>query len=321
MTSKLLDAFLRLRSRLARPVSQRVQRLTLGIAVVVFLGGGVLAARTLELDLSSLGWGWIVASMVIGVPLSAAANAAEYAICSQLLTGGFGVREAVRVSVVGTAANLLPLPGAVLVRVQALVQKGSGYRSATAAVTMIGLSWIGVSASIAAVTLYLRGENLAWLFLLIGVLALVGGWLLVRRLATTRRQAVRIGLAAVAVEVGLVLVAAFRLDFVLRGLHVAVDPGQSLVLALSGSLGAAVGVFPGGLGLREVVAAALAPLVSLPASMGFLASALSYVTGLLAYSPLSAAVAAGKFDDVPALGGTEGAKAEEGTNPFSSDPD
>ena len=49
----------------------------------------------------------------------------------------------------------------------------------------------------------------------------------------------------------------------------------------------AVGFLPGGIGLREVIAAGLAPLVGLPASLGYLSAALDRVVGLTVLVPVT----------------------------------
>jgi hypothetical protein len=316
---RLVDFLLRIRSRLSRPGSPRVQRLMLVLAVAVFLTGAIFAAGRLDLDLANIGWGWIALVMVVGVPLSAVANAAEYAICSTLLLGGYRVGEAFRISVLGTAANLLPIPGAALVRIQALVRGGTSYRLAVGAVTILALFWIGVSSLIAGGVLALFGEAWVFVFIVVGVITLAGGWFPLRRLAGNLRLAVRLGAVALIVEVGLVLTTALRLGFVLSALHVDGPVGQPLVLALSGSLAAAAGVFPGGLGLREILAALLAPLVGLAPSTGFVVSAVNQVVGLFAYSPLTAFLAVSKKQTAPWLGSNPEDNSPEATSPPSSD--
>ena len=62
---------------------------------------------------------------------------------------------------------------------------------------------------------------------------------------------------------------------------------------MSSSLAAAAGILPGGFGLRELIAAALAPLVGLPASAGFAATAINRVMGIVVLAPITAALALG----------------------------
>jgi uncharacterized membrane protein YbhN (UPF0104 family) len=50
---------------------------------------------------------------------------------------------------------------------------------------------------------------------------------------------------------------------------------------------------PGGFGLRELIAALLAPLVGLPASAGFAATAINRVIGIVVLAPVTAALALG----------------------------
>ncbi len=49
-------------------------------------------------------------------------------------------------------------------------------------------------------------------------------------------------------------------------------------------------MFPGGLGLRELLSASLGPLIGLSATVGFLAAALDRLVDVVVYGPLAIAV-------------------------------
>jgi uncharacterized membrane protein YbhN (UPF0104 family) len=102
------------------------------------------------------------------------------------------------------------------------------------------------------------------------------------------------------VEVVAVLVAASRLQLALWGLGYAPGASQSLALSLSSSLGSAVGFLPAGLGVREVLAAGIGPLVGLPAAVSLVATAVDRVLGLVVLAGISLVlVATGGGTSVP----------------------
>jgi uncharacterized membrane protein YbhN (UPF0104 family) len=75
---------------------------------------------------------------------------------------------------------------------------------------------------------------------------------------------------------------------------------QALALSLAGSLGSAVGFLPAGLGVREVLAAGIGPLVGLPAAVSLVATAVDRVLGLVVLAAIAAVlVATGAGTDLP----------------------
>lgn len=281
--------------RLDRPTSRRAQRILLGVAALVFLGGGLVALSRLEVEAARIAWLPLVLALVVGVPLTAAANAAEYAVTARVAGYRVALRSALRVSVLSTAANMLPLPGSALVRIRGIREEGSGYGAATSATAAVGLTWIGISAGLAGAWLVAGGAGARGLPLLAtGAGALGVAWaLLAHGLRDPRRRVLLAG-AAVGVEILSVATGALRIVLVLAGLDLPATVTGGLVLAVSGSLSAVAGIFPAGLGLRELIASGLAPLAGLPPSAGFAATAVDRVLGILGHAPLTAVLATGR---------------------------
>jgi uncharacterized membrane protein YbhN (UPF0104 family) len=67
---------------------------------------------------------------------------------------------------------------------------------------------------------------------------------------------------------------------------------QAIVIAASYAVTSAVGIFPGGLGLREGLSSGLALVVGLPGSTGFVVSAVDRLLGFAIHLPMTAALAA-----------------------------
>lgn len=263
-----------------RARSPRNQRVLLGVAAVVFVFVAVTGFANLPHTDRPKNWWLLAAVALIGGPLTTVLNGAEYAATARLLGHRVRTVEAVRVAVLSSAANLLPIPGAVVVRAQALRRRGESYRRALWATAVAGLIWAGSAGVLAGG--FQIGRSSAG----IGLLAAAGGAVL---LATAygltvhhrgRRDAATATGRLLAVEVAMVAIGAARYLAVLRGLGYSVSPSQALALTLAGIIASAAGVFPGGLGLREGLAAVIAPLVALPAAVGAAGSTVDRLLGL-----------------------------------------
>lgn len=291
----LLDRLQRLASW--RP-SRRRQRQFMVVATAVFLVGSWLSLRSLGVGLATIRWWPIVAAGVVGVPLTLVANTGEYLLSVRLVGQRTSARDALRLTVVATAANLLPVPGAFLVRAQGLHGLGAGYRRAASATVVVGIVWIAVSALLAGGVLVASATSpwVGWAMLLGGVLLLSVSIVLLGRRARSRRHHVGLVAAAVGIELFAVASNALRLVLVLVGIGVDAELGQAFVLAVSSSLSSATGLLPGGFGIREAIAAGLSPLVALPASAGFAGTAVNRVVGMIAMAPVSLVLAVGSDD-------------------------
>lgn len=266
----------------------RRQRQLLAVAAVVFVGGSVVAYLRLPTVEEDIRW-WLLALVpLVGVPATVATNTLEYQATARLLHLRVGLFEAVRISVLSTAANLLPIPGAVLVRAQALRRLGSNYRRAFSATALVGLAWLGVTAVLAG-SLHAFGADapIGIGFTAAGIAMLIAFTTLAHR-STRDARRTRISVAEIiAVEAGSVVAGALRFYLVILGLGFDVSFPQAVALTVAGVLASTTGVFPGGLGIRELLAAGIGPLVGLPAAVGLLAAAVDRIAGLAVLAILS----------------------------------
>jgi hypothetical protein len=282
----------RLYSATRRPPSPRAQRAILVVAAVGFTVGAWFALKSLDVSLAEVHWPPLLIAALVGVPLTLIANTFEYLLSGRMLHHRIQLLPALQLTTISTAANLLPLPGAFLVRIQGLRALGSGTGKALASTMVIALVWIGISSLLAGILLAFSESWIASVTLsAVGVITLIGAYVWLVRAVPERGERRRIAMLAVAIELFAVVTNAARLVLILIGLRVDASLGQALVLAVSSSLAAAAGIFPGGLGLRELIAALLAPLVGLPASAGFAATAINRVMGIIVLAPITAVLA------------------------------
>ena len=272
---------LRLLQRLAdvRQPSPAARRVLLLVGATILLAGSVFAARALELPTGGVRIAPLMLVVVALVPATIAINALELIALGRLLDQRLPVPVAVRVVVLGTAANLLPIPGAAALRIQALAGGGATYRAATAINVAAAVVWLGNALLVAGIAIATLGRPVtAVIAISTGGAATVVGLLSSRRLATAAHR--RGPLAALALaEVGTVVVHALRLVVLLGALGAGVSFAAGTVVGTSGPLAAAAGVFPAGLGIAEALAAAAGSLVAVPAAAAFAAAALNRLLG------------------------------------------
>ncbi|MCC5947075.1 MAG: flippase-like domain-containing protein [Nitriliruptoraceae bacterium] len=276
----------RLFSSIRRPPPV-VERAALVVASIGMLIAAWLTIRSGRIDPDQLRWGPLVIAAVIGVPAAVAMNAMEF-WCSAWATGTrLGWRRALRTTILATAANLLPLPGGPLVRIHALQRVGTGLGRAGQVTAGIGVIWVGVAALVAGGGAAAAGATAG---LVVGALlaaaSLLGAGVLMLVRASADGRRLRSVVGVLTIEAVSVLVSAARLWLVLLALG---EPGtlpMVLVLAVAGVLATAVGIVPAGLGVREGLSALLAEAVGLPAALGFLASLVDRVLGLVVVAPV-----------------------------------
>jgi hypothetical protein len=273
-----LEAFA---ERARKPASRRVQLWVFAVATVGFGIGTTFAIRAFPQTHGHHDYPLLALVVLLGPPAVVTLNSIEFTLSARLLSQKVPLAQAVRIAVLGTAANQLPVPGAVIVRTQALASGGAGYRRAFVANLAIGLAWIGSSFTMAGLLqLHGRLPALGLGFTAAGVGMLVACERVVHRASSPegpRFMAARI----IATETALVMVQAVRLALVLHAFGVRVSPAQAVALALSGVLASALGIVPGGVGVREALAAGIGPVVGLPASVSIVATAFDRIADLV----------------------------------------
>lgn len=209
-------------------------------------------------------------------PTTLLANALSYRAQAHLIDIEVGGRDALRTTLLGSAANLLPLPGAVVVRTADLVDRGASAKAAAGTTGVGALAWLGLSLFCAVPTLLWQGSVAAWPVLFGALVALGASFAGSFRLGGSIWR----WSAVVVASAGLVIALAGR--YVLLVWALGYDPsGSAVALVAVGALSSAAGFFPSGIGLREILAGLTATLVDLPAAVGYLVAAIDDVAWIV----------------------------------------
>lgn len=243
----------------------------LGVALVVFVAISVASLMNLPDTPRSPDPIYVVPILLLTVA-TLLINGLEFKVAGSLASRTVPLDLAIQTSVLSSAANVLPIPGAALVRVRALREVEVSYKRAIMSTTVVGVAWLGASAAGAGVLLIWEGFLVAGsIMVVLGILAMVLGPVLMRAADS------RVLSSLLAVEFGSMIITTLRLFFIAKATGLDISLSTAATLGLSGVLASAAGLFPGGLGLREGLSAAMAPLTESNASVAVVISALDRI--------------------------------------------
>lgn len=244
-----VQAILRSTTPLARTV-KGISGLVVLVAVTWWALGSV---DGIEFD-----WIWVAVLLLVGAPLAIAVLTIEQHTSTHLAEVVVPIISSFRTSVAASAANYLPLPGAAIVRVGALANAGAGTGRAVAVAAALGVQWLAITMILTVPGLLSGGMNLYALAALAGgSIVLFASWIVFARRFPGRTGAQLLGIATVTAKVFVNGINTY-LGLLAVGAHV--DFAVALLISASGVLASAIGIFPGGLGLREFLSGVLASI-------------------------------------------------------------
>ena len=278
----LLDRVLRAREGSQNPA-------LLIVALIAFVGFTVFAVRSLPHIDKPVRWELIVVAGLVCVPVIVVLNAFEFRLMAHFAQHHPPMLEIVQITVLGSAANLLPMPGAVMVRLANLRKAGVRVTRGLNLTAIIGLAWLGTAGVLGGAVQLWSHTAFALVALAIGsTLLTIGALMLVRALEPGTRIAGALELFAI--ECAFILMQALRLFLVAAALRFDVSYAQTTTLAIATVAAAAIGFLPSGLGAREGIAALLAPIVGVPAAVGLVITAVDRLVSLTVLSALAGIV-------------------------------
>ena len=276
----MLQRMRALLERRAQPLPDRYRCPLLAIATVALIVAMAWAWNRAGLTVDDLSWKPLVALALIAAPASLLLKAAEFIVAARIAGQRPGPRLAMETAVVSSAANLLPLPGSLLVTVKALSDGGAGYGGAVAASAVPGIAWLGITGVVGGSALVIEGAAAVGLIVLIcGLVAFVGAGAVFHSTSPSNGRPALV-LAILLVETGWLAVSGLRFTLAAAVIGVDLTLPQALALSVAGAITVAIGFFPGGLGVREALIAALSPLIGLDLETGVLLGAVDRVVWL-----------------------------------------
>jgi len=257
------------------------------IASLIFIGGLVFSFRSQPEIFSNLSWAPVIFLMVVLVPMTLFTNAVEVLYLGQLTKQGFRLPEAFSISILANAANLLPIPGGLLVKTGALKAKGNTLKTSFGATIAIALIWLAVSFIYSGAWLVSYVLWAALIFMVIGFVTFAVMLIFAQRLGVDHILFFKI----LVLKVVATLIATLRLMVCLMALGVSADFAKSAVMSAASVISSAALIFPGGLGFREFVTAGLGEIIGISAAYGYMAAVLNRFAGIAVLAPVAMTLA------------------------------
>jgi hypothetical protein len=283
----LADWALAMYRRINRPLAAQRPGLMAFLALALVVAA-IISWQRLGLSLEGVGWLLLLGAAAL-VPVSVLLTALEYALIARANGIRVSIRDALGVTVLGSVANLLPLPGAAMVRLNDLTARYGTVKGAVGVTAAAGFLWLGWALAFAGLAAVVAGSIVVGaVFAVTGaILGLTSRWLVSGVTIDGRRGWIRRGSA---IEVGSLVVGTARIWLTLVALGVPATIVQAGMLVASGAIASTVGIVPGGLGIRELIAGLLAPVVELAPVAAILAVTVARVTGLVVQAPIALAI-------------------------------
>ncbi len=272
------------RSRIDRALKNRTLRAaSFGAAVLLFAFGLWRATAKRPDLLDDLQW-LPLAAVVALVPVTLLLMALRFMVSSRAIGSTATFPASCKVVVLGAAANMLPVPGGVMVRVAAMSRGGATLSRSVGINIDLTICWLGVSALYSAIAAAAVGN--APLAAVFSIVAL-GGVGLAIALLHRRIRDLRTSLALALIQTLATFVDIARVWLCFRALGLSTDILRVMGLSFASVAGSIVTIVPAGLGVREWVAALLAPVFQLAPEAAYLGSALNRVAALAVVLVLS----------------------------------
>lgn len=183
-----------------------------------------------------------------------------------------------RVVVAGGLANILPLPGAFLVRLAYLSER-IGIKASARLNVVAALVWMGCALLMAALFLVANSYVvLSFVFLLGVMVATIISFQQLRVAGLKPGGLFRLA----ALQLVMTMVNILRIVIISYAFDMPLQALVASLMAVTGAAASMTGVFPAGIGLTEILAAFVTKIMSLPASLGFLVSSINRLSSWIA---------------------------------------
>lgn len=256
-------------------------------ALVVFAGGLFIAFRNLDAGLQFELPLLTALSMLALLCLTFIVNVTRTHTHSKIVGADLGVGDSARVSLFGSALNMLPLiiPAGMYMRMSNFVRHGG--RTRHVAGVLVTNYLLSLASSLAIGLAMIQSSVAADLSVPVAIV--VTGYVILG-VVLVKVSSLRYGAVIALLELFAVAIDAARIYLCFHILGFGVEIAQAAVLTVSAILGSAVSIVPAGLGVRELVGAGISPLIQVAPQQTFLAIALNRVFGIAFFVGLASLV-------------------------------
>lgn len=261
-----------------------VRKRILYFAMVFFIGGIIVSLKAQPDILRNISAGPVIPIILCTlISLCFAAQEMQHTVtlCGRKLS----FFHAFETIVIGNAANMLPLPGNVMVKISRLKSIGIHYKNGASVTILMALIGLGLVFVYAGLWLVWLSQIITGIFLtVIGFVVLLLTYLQLTYLFSDKQPVI---LKLILIRLIQIMLHGTRFYLCLLALGIAGGFAQASVLTISSVLSSAIAIVPAGLGIQELFAAGIGPFIGLTAASAFLISSLNRILGICTIFVLS----------------------------------
>ena len=255
--------------------SQRYRWPLTALGALLLVVGVAWSLERLEFDPAQIDIGLVALVALVLIPAGMVVAAINLQLMGRAVGTRITFKTAFAATVYGRIAEVLPIPGAAMVRGAALMQSGAKMGEALTIMvwsSLLSLAMVGLCAS---VPLIMALPAAGWLLAAGSTLgALISGvWVL-------RQSGAGLLGSMVAVRFAYIVLGALRFWACFAAIGFPLSLANSALFVVSSTITNFVGIVPGGLGISEFLSAGLALLVDVAPSQAFLAAAINNILTL-----------------------------------------
>ena len=245
------------------------------VALTLFCGGLLLSLRAHPDILDSIKLAPLLLILFGVLPAGLAVSAADFQLLARLSGVKIDFWRAAEVTIYTRAANMLPVPGSMALRMAILKGAGATFVRSGKLMLLFTAIWGGVSFSFSSVwLLFQKALGLGATFAAIGLTILMASAVIAR----DQKLPAKAVLGVACLRSAMVSLEALGLMMAVRAVGLDVQYHETAVLVVASFLS---GLAQIGLGIQETILAILAPFGGIDSATGFLAGAAMRVTGML----------------------------------------
>lgn len=283
--------------RLAARENARLRKYIYLIALLLLIIGIYISLQRSPNLVTDAKFAPILAVLLIGIPVTLAANSLRYIYSARLIEAKVNWRRALEVTTISTAANMLPLPGGTAVRITALSKDSNSIRSGVNATFISTMIWCSITLIFSGVAVALANSGMGLIVAGSGLAGLSFNAIYIS--FYTRHSLLSSNIIGLhIVELASSAIDALRFMLCLHALSVSVFYTQAAALVLASLVGSAISIVPAGLGVREITSAAIGPVVGITPEASFLSATLNRLLGLIGITPIAALFLYKEKDDL-----------------------
>lgn len=265
--------------------NKTVRRMILFAAFCIFSIGIFISLRSFPGEVGDIEYQFAVFNLVILTPISIFLLAVDFVLQCRFAGARIGFYRALEVTIVGSAANILPLPAGAAIRVAAVKGHGGKLSSGLYSILLFSVLMLCVGLLYSGFWMLSINTTVAISLIAVGLLLFAPSVLYMK--LSSQEKSIKFLSSVIFIKIFQIVISVSRIHLSFLALGFPVSYAQAASFVVSGALGTIIWIVPGGIGVRELFSAAMAPVVGIDPSAAFLAVAISWLIFLAAIAPLA----------------------------------